>query len=72
MTKQKDASQTAMTTVYDDTGRTLQTLKVQKLLDKAKRVIAFENKKAHKERMKVANIKGMPSMSSTDMNRKKF
>jgi hypothetical protein len=37
------------TTIYDDTGRGLQTLKVQRLLDKAKQVIAYENKKIQKE-----------------------
>lgn len=52
MSKQQENQQNASDTIYDDTGRGLQTLKVHKLLEKAKMVIAHENKKAHKEMMK--------------------
>jgi len=40
------------TTIYDDTGRSMQTMKVQRLLDKAKMVIAHENRKTQKDIMK--------------------
>lgn len=50
MQSQGDPNMTA--TIYDDTGRGMQTLKVQRLLDKAKQVIAYENKKLQKEQRK--------------------
>lgn len=52
MSKQQENQKYSSDTIYDDTGRGLQTLKVHKLLEKAKQVIAHENKKAHKEMMK--------------------
>jgi hypothetical protein len=38
--------------MYDDTGRGLRTMEVQRLLDKAKQVIARDNRKEHKLLMK--------------------
>ena len=52
MSKQQENQKNFGDTIYDDTGRGLQTLKVHKLLEKAKQVIAHENKKAHKEMLR--------------------
>lgn len=56
MSKQGDEKDLA-NTFYDDTGRGLQSLKVQRLLDRAKKVIARDNKKAMKEQMKLTGGK---------------
>ena len=47
MTKSVDMG--TQNTIYDDTGRNAQSMKVHRLLDKAKRVIANENKKLQRE-----------------------
>jgi len=52
MSKQQQNDQSMNSTMYDDTGRGLRSMEVQRLLDKAKLVIDKENKKAVKELMK--------------------
>jgi len=42
MSKQKEAQSSMQTTMYDDTGRGYQALKVQRLLERAKKVIDKE------------------------------
>lgn len=64
MSKEKEAANSMATTIYDDTGRAHQTMKVQRLLDQAKRVIAAETKKANKARMK--------ETGQTSVHRKNF
>ena len=57
MSKQGDEKDNLTSTFYDDTGRGLQSLKVHRLLDRAKKVIARDNKKAMKEQMKLTGGK---------------
>lgn len=66
----QENSQGLSTTIYDDTGRGLQTLKVQRLVNQARQVIARDNKKEERElRKKQGAVKGRPrfdpSMNST-------
>lgn len=48
--------------VYDDTGRGAQSLKVHRLLDKARRVMAIEKKKELREHLKLAGKGGKSSL----------
>lgn len=55
MSKQTNNSQSLSTTIYDDTGRGAQAMKVARLLDRAKQVMAHENKKAQREMKRMTN-----------------
>ena len=52
MSKNQVAQSSAEASIYDDTGRGKQTQKVHRLLDQAKRVMAYEQKKAQKSFIK--------------------
>ena len=52
-------------TMYDDTGRGLRTMEVQRLLDKAKQVIARDNRKEHKLLLKKTGQLQAPSLGNT-------
>jgi len=49
MSSKMDAHSQMQCSIYDDTGRSHQTMKVNRLLDRAKKVIANDTKKVEKE-----------------------
>ena len=49
MSSKMDAHSQMQSSIYDDTGRSHQTMKVNRLLDRAKKVIANDTKKVEKE-----------------------
>ena len=51
------------TTLYDDSGRGLKSMKIHRLLDQAKQVIARENRRAQKDDMKKTMGKSSAGMS---------
>ena len=64
MQKQQDQNQSLNSTMYDDTGRGLRTMEVQRLLDKAKQVIARDNRKEHKLLLKKTGQLQAPSFDN--------
>lgn len=58
MSKHADASGQVNNSIYDDTGRGEKSLKVHRLLDKARKVIAVENRKLMKADTKLKGTTG--------------
>ena len=53
MSSKIDAHSQMQNSMYDDTGRNHQTIKVNRLLDRAKKVMANDYKKAEKENFRM-------------------
>lgn len=63
LSKQQEAQNSMNTTLYDDSGRGLKSMKIHRLLDQAKQVIAKEHRKAQKDLMKKTMGKSSIGMS---------